>query len=280
MKKQIKSKLFANMVQGDSLTVLKRMDDSSVDAIVTSPPYNIGITYGDGSLVDDKRPEDRYMNWMSTISFHMNRVLRPGGSLFFNIGGRPSDQAFPMRVLMQALYAWNVQNVIHWVKSISVIGVTHGHFKPINSPRFVNDTHEYIFHLTKDGKAPIDRLAIGVPYSDKSNVERWSGKRDLRCRGNCWYVPYKTVQSSGERGHPSTFPVALPEMALKLAGLTGTGALVLDPFAGTGATALAAAQVGCSFLGIEIVPQYVQAAVNRYKFYSGNEMKVEVLGGE
>ena len=73
-------------------------------------------------------------------------------------------------------------------------GITHnisvGHYKPINSSRYINDCHEYIFHLSKNGDLELDRLAIGVEYQDKSNVGRWEGAReDRRCRGSTWFVP-------------------------------------------------------------------------------------------
>jgi site-specific DNA-methyltransferase (adenine-specific) len=49
-----------------------------------------------------------------------------------------------------------------------------GHFKPINSTRFLNNSHEWVFHFTPDGNTPLDRLAIGAPYTDKTNIKRWA----------------------------------------------------------------------------------------------------------
>jgi len=78
--------------------------------------------------------------------------------------------------------------VIHWIKSIAIsqddVGdypgiegdVAVGHYKPINSKRFINDCHEYIFHFTHKGNVRLDRLAVGVPYQDKSNIDRWAEK--------------------------------------------------------------------------------------------------------
>ena len=95
---------------------------------------------------------------------------------------------------------------------------TFGHFKPINSPRFLNDCHEYVFHFTKSGRVELNRLALGVPYQDKSNIARWRHTQgdDLRCRGNTWFVPYETIQRrEKERPHPATFPVQLAEWCIK-----------------------------------------------------------------
>ena len=121
-----------------------------------------------------------------------------------------------------------LQNTIHWIKSITIEDrngdlKSHGHFKPINSKRFLNDCHEYIFHFAKCRQIEIDRLALGVPYQDKSNIARWSHTRgsDLRCRGNTWFIPYETIQSrEKERPHPATFPVQLAQWCVKLHGVS------------------------------------------------------------
>ena len=109
-----------------------------------------------------------------------------------------------------------LQTTSHWVKSIALPNdsgageISRGHFKPINSPRFLNDCHEYIFHFTPHGRTPLDRLALGVPYQDKSNISRWThtGGRDRRCRVTTWFIPYETIrQRAKDRPHPATFPV-------------------------------------------------------------------------
>ena len=94
-----------------------------------------------------------------------------------------------------------------------------GHYKPINSPRFVNDCHEFIFHFTPAGRTPLDRRAIGVPYQDASNIARWqTGGSNLRCRGNTWFIPYETIQNRDkDRPHPATFPPRVPEYCVRAA---------------------------------------------------------------
>jgi site-specific DNA-methyltransferase (adenine-specific) len=152
-----------------------------------------------------------------------------------------------------------LQNNIIWVKSISVNDVSSGHFKPINSTRFLNDQHESIFHFTKTGEVHLDRLGIGVPYADKSNIERWKHdekggtKPDCRCRGNTWFIPYETVQKKKE--HPAGFPIGLPANCIKLAGIK-PDMVVLDPFLGAGTTLLAANKLGVNGIGIELDESY------------------------
>ncbi len=205
----------------------------------------------------------------------MKRLLGHQGSFFLNVGSRPRDPWVPFEVLGVAREHFRLQNVFHWVKSISVLkedagrypaitdDVVVGHYKPINSKRFVNDCHEYIFHLTQNGDVPLDRLALGVPYQDKSNVTRWAaaGGRDLHCRGNTWFIPYETItRRSKDRPHPATFPPRLPEMCLRIHGLERLG-LVLDPFMGLGSTGTACRRLGKNFVGFEkVTPYFLEAA--------------------
>ena len=164
-----------------------------------------------------------------------------------------------------------LQNTIHWIKSITIQdregdAQSYGHFKPISSPRFLNDCHEYIFHFTKTGRVEIDRLALGVPYQDKSNISRWSHTRgsDLRCRGNTWFIPYETIQSRAkERPHPATFPVQLAEWCIKL-HVAPRVRTMLDPFLGIGNSAIAAQKCGVKkFIGFDIDNTYLAVAKRR-----------------
>ena len=86
-------------------------------------------------------------------------------------------------------------------------------------------------------------------------------KPNLRDKGNCWFIPYETRQTKLERGrHQATFPVRLVEDCLKLTGTTGT---VLDPFMGTGTTAVAAVKLGWKYSGYEIDEEYVEFSKQR-----------------
>jgi site-specific DNA-methyltransferase (adenine-specific) len=157
-----------------------------------------------------------------------------------------------------------LQNSIVWAKSVSIGDDTFGHFKPVNSARFVNHNHEHLFHFTKDGRVPLDRLAVGVPFKDKSNIARFGHARDRRCAGDVWFVPYETIRSKAQRHHhPSPFPVALPDRCIRLHGKAD--AVVLDPFLGIGSTLLAAQRLGCRGIGIEIDPSYADSAAWRLR---------------
>lgn len=257
----------------------QHLTEQSVDVIVTSPPYNIGIRY---SAYEDSRPRREYLNWLGEWAGEVSRVLKEDGSFFLNIGTKPSDPWLPMDVAMVMRERFALQNTIHWVKSITIeksdagrygallSDITVGHFKPIQSKRYLNDCHEYLFHFTKSGQVEIDRLAIGIPYQDKSNVSRWqSAGADLRCRGNNWFIPYKTIRSrKDQRPHPATFPVELARRAIALHGLK-PGLLVCDPFLGIGHAGLAAIECGVDFIGFEIDAAYLEVARSAVENCSG-----------
>ncbi len=250
----------------------QRLQPASVNVIVTSPPYNLGVRY---SKYNDAIMRKDYLAWLGDWVVAAREVLHEDGSLFLNVGSKPSDPGVPFQVLAVMQQEFVLQNTFHWIKSIAIsktdVGdyegisgdVAVGHFKPINSPRYVNDCHEYIFHLTKRGDVALDRLAIGVPYQDKSNVTRWKGKQDVRCRGNTWFIPYDTIKSRDkQRPHPASFPPRLAEMCVRLHGLARIQ-LVCDPFVGIGSSAVACASLGINFIGFEIDEEYMQIAIER-----------------
>src|SRR5438105_3554265 len=176
---------------------MSRLPDESVDLVVTSPPYNLGICYGKYSDTQDRQSYSQSCGESATPT---RRVLKPTGSVFL---------------------------------------------------------------ITKSGCVELNRVALGVPYQDKSNIARWSHSRgkDLRCRGNTWFVPYETIQSrEKERPHPATFPVQLAEWCIKLHGPAGAGRIetMLDPFLGIGNSAVAAQLYPVKrFIGFEIDETYL-----------------------
>lgn len=293
----------------DCLLGMKKLDDESIDICFTSPPYNLGISY---STYDDNKDRREYLNWLNEVFIQIQRVIKPDGHFWLNVGYSNADPWIGMDVAMVARNHFILQNNITWVKSISIDNVTRGHFKPINSERYSAPTWEHLFHFTKTGKVRCDKLAIGVPYMDKSNLDRsdrlesrwikkmgyknkqdfninasteeknmladrlskYSGPPDSRDRGNCWFVPYETItQRNTERGsHPATFPTKLVEMAIQYSDVTGK---LLDPFMGTGTSAVAAIKNNLEYIGFEIDEKYIDFANTRLA-----NMTYEKLFGE
>jgi site-specific DNA-methyltransferase (adenine-specific) len=253
------------LIHGDCVRGMARLPADCVDVVVTSPPYNLGIKYG---KYDDHQVRDAYLKWSLEWAAQVQRVLKDKGSFFLNVGGAPSNPLLPHQLILEMCKLFTLQNTFHWIKSVTVETrageqISVGHFKPISSHRYVTDCHEYVFHLTKTGNTTIDRLSVGVPYADKSNIKRWghTNGQDKRCRGNNWFIPYKTIRNREEqRPHPATFPVELAEQCLKLHGCAA-GAVVMDPFLGIGHSALAAKKCGVArFIGFEIDAEYLGEA--------------------
>ena len=277
----------------DCVDGLSRLPNQSVDIAVTSPPYNLGISYRKYSDAQDRQS---YLRWCRKWAEQVRRILKSNGSFFLNIGAAPSNPMLPHEIAMTFRDLFVLQNTIHWIKSIAIkdrcsrsalgdvarknqtrkrnasqseaaTGIcSYGHFKPISSKRFLNDCHEYIFHFTKSGRVELDRLALGVPYQDKTNIGRWNHTRgkDLRCRGNTWFIPYETIQNrEKERPHPATFPVQLAEWCIKLHGVSRIETM-LDPFLGIGNSAVAAQRCAVKkFMGFEIDKSYLAEAKRR-----------------
>lgn len=217
----------------DCVEGMKRLFDNSVDCVITSPPYKN----------EDGYTEELMVAWLE----QSYRVLKKNSVLFMNFGHLAGFKSRAFRVAMmaeEAGFAWN--DTITWVKN---------HYRPIQGNKRVNNLTEFIFILTK-GKPSLDRLAIGVPYADKSNIGRFA-QQDLKCRGNVWPIKYKTVQSKKEKRHNDRFPLDLPTWCLKLAGIE-KDSLVIDPFNGSGTTGVACGLLGINYIGYETNKNHVE----------------------
>lgn len=251
---------------GDCVEGMKALPDESIDLVVTSPPYNLGIDY---PSYDDNLSSEDYLAWSLGWAREVKRLLKPEGSFFLNVGASPAHPWMPHELALALRDEFALQNTIHWIKSITIEPrdgdpVSVGHFKPINSNRFLNDCHEFVFHFTKTGKVPVDRLAVGVPYADKSNIARWghTGGKDKRCRGNNWFISYETIANrQKDRPHPATFPVELARRCILLHGSPPEETTMLDPFLGIGNAAVAAGEANLkSFVGFDIDETYLEEA--------------------
>ena len=247
----------------DCVEGMLSLPSGSVDVVVTSPPYNLNIKY---ETYKDNLPRDSYLKWLRDVFNAVKHCLKDDGHFFLNVGYTNVDPWVGMDVGNVAREMFVLQNNFTWIKSIHVNGKTSGHFKPINSKRFSCPTWEYLFHFTKDGNVNVDRLAVGVKYEyyeanirGKNTAEN---KPNLRDKGNCWYIPYETINSKELKGkHPATFPVALVEQSIQFTGIKN--GVILDPFMGSGTSAIAGLKQEFKYIGYDIDADYIKFAEHR-----------------
>ena len=253
---------------GDCIEGMAAMPSGSVDVVVTSPPYNLDIAY---SKYRDDLGREEFLDWCVKWATELKRVLKDDGSFFLNVGASGKNPYLPHELALKLRPIFTLQNTLHWVKSITIqpkgeAEISAGHFKPINSERYVNDCHEYIFHFTKSGSVTLNRKGVGVEYVYKSNIARWGHTEgsDKRCRGNQWFIPYKTIKSRDtDRPHPATFPAQLAEWCIRLHGVRDD-LVVMDPFLGLAHAAEGARNCGVAkVIGFDIDETYLAEARSR-----------------
>jgi len=267
------------IINDDCLNFLKKMEEKTIDCVITSPPYNIGIKYD--KYKDNKLTEEQYLELMYEIFKELKRVLKDNGSIYLNVGYTNKFPLIDINFIHKIKDLFVVQNRIVWVKSISIKKESYGNFKPINSKRYIAPTNESLFHLTKKGNVPINKLNIGVPYKYKCNLNERKKKknktnkpkRDCRDKGNSWFIPYKTIKSKKDKfHHPAIFPDELVEHCLKLSDLPKES-IILDPFLGTGTTCIVSKKMGYNYIGIELSEDFCNLARKRLEDINMDEIK-------
>src|SRR5262249_47237641 len=156
---------------------------------------------------------DDYLQWIEDVCIEIKRVLKDDGSFFLNIGNKPSDEWMTWSMEGRLKGHFSLLARIIWAKSLSVNksdvpnnpnitgDISIGQRRPIHSNRFFTNNYEFIDLFTKTKDIELDKLAIGVPYQDKSNTSRWksTNNKDIRELDKIWFIPYETIQSKSER---------------------------------------------------------------------------------
>jgi DNA modification methylase len=235
---------WANRVYCQSSTHMTQTPAASVGLAFTSPPYNVGKAYDlDLSLAD-------YLTLMQDVAREVYRVLVPGGRYVVNIANLGRKPYIPLHAhFYQALMAVGFlpMGEIIWQKSRGANGnCAWGSWQSARAPR-LRDIHEYLLVFAKEHYSRPERGA-----SDIARDEFLAATLSL------WEIP---PESATRVGHPAPFPVALAERVIQLYSYVGD--VVLDPFAGSGTTCVAAALHERQWLGYDISPEYCALAEQR-----------------
>jgi site-specific DNA-methyltransferase (adenine-specific) len=247
---------------GDCLEHLARLPAESVDLAFADPPFNIGYEY---DVYDDRRERADYLAWSEQWLAGVRRVLKPTGSFFVAIG---DEYAAELKVRLDAL-GLTLRNWIVWHYTFGV-----------HCTKKFSRSHAHIFYYVVDPtKYTFNADAIRIPsarqttYSDrranpkgKLPDDTWvlrpqEEERAFQPESDTWYVSRVCGTFKERTRHPCQMPAALLERIIRASSHPGD--LVLDPFAGSGTTLIAAKKLGRRYLGIELSPEYAQRVQER-----------------
>jgi len=236
------------IIQGDS-QVMQALPDQSVHLMVTSPPYNARKTY------DDDLTLDEYLTLLRGVFRETWRVLVMGGRACINVANLGRKPYIPMASFINQIMieeGFLMRGEIIWDKGSSAGSSTAwGSWQSASNP-IIRDVHEYILVFSK-GRFRRERLGR------KNTITR---DEFLEYTKSVWRF---STTSARRIGHPAPFPVELPRRLMQL--YTFAGEIVLDPFMGSGSTALAALETGRHFVGYDISNAYIALAQKRIAEY-------------
>jgi site-specific DNA-methyltransferase (adenine-specific) len=277
---------FINKIfQGDCSDVLKNVPDNSIDLIFTSPPYADQRKHTYGGV----RP-DEYVNWFMPKAEQFLRVLKPSGTFILNIKERVVNgerHTYVLELILEMKkQGWLWTEEFMWHKKNSYPGKWPNRFRD-NWERLIQFNKSKNFNMYQEAvmvpvgdwaKTRLSKLSNTDKTRDESKVGSGFGKKVSNWIGRDMVYPTNVIHIATEcanRDHSAAFPIELPEWFIKL--FTQPGDLVLDPFIGSGTTAVAAFQLGRNYLGIEINPKYIELTNGRL---SERQMRIPQLGEE
>lgn len=230
----------------DCLEGLRQLDDNSIDLIITSPPYNKGINGKNnkgpkwnktidynGDINNDNMDEKEYQQWQIDILNECYRVLKEDGSMFYNHKNRIHSGKGKIISPFEWLFKtpFNIRQEIIWDR---------GSTQNVNRRRYLPTT-ELIFWLTKSNKPKFDR------------------KKDTLYKNEIWRFDFEKNTE-----HPAPYPIQLPDNIIHCIKENENDKLIiLDPFMGSGTTAVSALKNNCNFIGFEKFQNYVNMANER-----------------
>ncbi|MCL4823661.1 MAG: site-specific DNA-methyltransferase [Anaerolineales bacterium] len=227
---------------------MKELPDASVHLMVTSPPYNVGKDY------DEDLSLAEYLAFLKRVWTETRRVLVPGGRACINVANLGRKPYIPLHAMLIADLldlGFLMRGEIIWDKAASASASTAwGSWQSAANPT-LRDTHEYILVFSK-GSFRREKL------DGRENTI--SKEEFLEFTKSVWTFG---AESARKVGHPAPYPVVLPYRLIQL--YTFSGDVVLDPFMGSGQTALAALKAGRRFVGYEASEEYVRLAEKRIR---------------
>ncbi len=247
------NKLLDQIFIGDCLEVLKKIPDNLVDMTFADPPFNLQKKY---NRYEDSKGKDDYLNWCDDWMNEMVRVTKPEGTIF--VHNIPRWLSYYAECLNKLAY---FRHWIAWDSGGMPLGKT------------LLPNHYGILYYTKsESYKDFKFYDIRAPHpkcrSCREFLKDYGGKKDLAHKfgpllSDAWNDIHRLRHKKRRDEHPCQLPVPLLERLILMT--TDEGDVVLDPFMGTGTTAVAAKQLGRKYIGIELDPNYVEIANNNIK---------------
>ena len=227
-----------------SSVAMNQIPDNCVALMVTSPPYNVGKDY------DDDLDIDEYMALLRDVFTETYRVIEPGGRVAVNVANLGRKPYLPLNHYVASLLTnigFDLRGEIIWQKAKGAGGsCAWGSWRSAKNPT-LRDLHEYVIVASK-----------GSFGRQRSGEDTISKDDFLDATVSIWDI---LPESARRVGHPAPFPVELPRRLIEL--YTFEGDLILDPFIGSGTTAVAAVEAGRHFVGFDLDPDYLELAERR-----------------
>ena len=246
--------LMPHYEQGDAATVMQRIEDESIDCIVTTPPYWRRRTQGTESITAISKED--FVNELLQTMAQAWRVLKPQGSLWLNMGDDTTDgfvQGIPWRVVLQMIdhQGWQLVNEVVWNKTTT---------SPQGSQDHLRKVHEFMFHLVKNDDFYYNdeelRRTFALIMQGKAKGKPAKGKQHQGLvPSDVWTIG---VQRSGI-AHYCVAPDTL--YRLPLVATCPRDGIVLDPYCGTGTACKIAYEMNLRSIGIDINGEYIKKAI-------------------
>ena len=243
------NELLNTIIQG-SCENMKDIPNNSLHLMITSPPYNVSKEY------DNDLSLEEYLNLLKNCFTETYRVLVDGGRACINIANIGRKPYIPLSDYISKIMieiGFNMRGEIIWNKSAGAgISTAWGSFQSASNP-ILRDVHEYILIFSK-GNYKRERDKNEKEFR-KDNISK---EEFIEWTKSVWTM---NPESAKRIGHPAPFPEELPNRLIKLFSFTND--IVLDPFMGSGTTAIASIKNNRNFVGYEINEEYINLANNR-----------------
>ena len=256
-------RLEGSVLCGEAIEVLSALPDDCVDLVHTSPPYNIDRPYEKSRT--DKASEDDYFHFLEKAIEQLKRVVRPGGSVFWQTGYTQDEslsrEIIPIDLRSYEMFRKEPSPFLLWDRIIWRYWGGHAFTR-----KFTNK-HETILWFVKGAEEPlfsVDAVREQAKEYDKRN-NFWG-----RNPGNVWEVDRVAFGSTEQTSHIAVFPEEITERIVRACSTENS--LVLDPFAGSGTVPKVARGLGRRWLGIEISPVYAMEAAIRVGYQQPSEI--------